>query len=103
MKSTCNLAQKGVSFLIEIYTSEGNTSEGNTSEGNTSEGNTSEGNTSEGKGTVYTRRRTAKSTLLREKTKEGFYVEREKMVSNAVGGCDGLYDYSDNGICCGKR
>lgn len=23
MKSTCNLAQKGVSFLIEIYTSEG--------------------------------------------------------------------------------
>ena len=80
MKSTCNLAQKGVSFLIEIYTSEGNTSEGNTSEG---------------KGTVYTRRRTAKSTLLREKTKEGFYVEREKMVSNAVGGCDGVGDQGD--------
>ena len=36
---------------------------------------------------VYTRRRTAKSTLLREKTKEGFYVEREKMVSNAVEMC----------------
>ena len=57
MKSTCNLAQKGVSFLIEIYISEGNTSEG--------------------KGMVYARRRTAKSTLLREKRRRVFMLKEK--------------------------
>ena len=38
-----------------------------------------------------------------EKKKEVFYFEKEKMVSNAVGGCDGFYNYSDDGICSRNR